>query len=300
MSDYTKLTNFAVKDGYTTGNPAKVIKGTEIDDEFNAISTAIATKFDSTDTIAVANGGTGATTAATARTNLGAAASGANTDITSLAGLTTALSVAQGGTGRATITSGAILLGNGTGAINVLTAGAANTVLLSNGTTASYGKIGGLSIKKMSEFDTITVSAADTYTAINGLGVTVVNNLNSTTSNTYVDARTITIDKFTGSMRFKATVSSSGIYESGAYMRILKNGVQVQEWHPLGDGTAGSNVVNASVDISIVPGDVIKWQLKETSVDIGSGEPPATISADSITASDAFTTYTPILKASEV
>jgi hypothetical protein len=34
--------------------------------------------------VAVANGGTGATTAANARTNLGAAASGANTDITSL------------------------------------------------------------------------------------------------------------------------------------------------------------------------------------------------------------------------
>jgi hypothetical protein len=35
-------------------------------------------------TLAVANGGTGATTAAAARTNLGAAASGANTDITAL------------------------------------------------------------------------------------------------------------------------------------------------------------------------------------------------------------------------
>lgn len=50
----------------------------------------------------VAKGGTGATTAATARTNLGAAALGANSDITSLAGLTTALSVGQGGTGATT------------------------------------------------------------------------------------------------------------------------------------------------------------------------------------------------------
>jgi hypothetical protein len=41
-----------------------------------------------TGTVAVANGGTGATTAAAARTALGAAASGANTDITSLANAT--------------------------------------------------------------------------------------------------------------------------------------------------------------------------------------------------------------------
>jgi hypothetical protein len=52
--------------------------------------------------LAVADGGTGASTAANARTNLGAAASGANSDITSLTGLTTPLSVAQGGTGSAT------------------------------------------------------------------------------------------------------------------------------------------------------------------------------------------------------
>lgn len=44
-------------------------------------------------------GGTGATTAANARTALGAAESGANTSITSIGGLTTALTVAQGGTG---------------------------------------------------------------------------------------------------------------------------------------------------------------------------------------------------------
>lgn len=56
-------------------------------------------------TVAIANGGTSATTQAGARTNLQAAQSGANGDITSLGGLTTQISVAQGGTGATTASS---------------------------------------------------------------------------------------------------------------------------------------------------------------------------------------------------
>jgi hypothetical protein len=47
MSNYTKATNFASKDSLSTGDPAKVVKGTEIDTEFNAISSAISSKADS-------------------------------------------------------------------------------------------------------------------------------------------------------------------------------------------------------------------------------------------------------------
>jgi hypothetical protein len=46
-------------------------------------------------TLAVASGGTGATTASAARANLGAAASGANSDITSLSGITGSISTAS-------------------------------------------------------------------------------------------------------------------------------------------------------------------------------------------------------------
>lgn len=46
MSDYSKATNFASKDSLSTGNPLKIVKGTEIDTEFNSIATAIATKAD--------------------------------------------------------------------------------------------------------------------------------------------------------------------------------------------------------------------------------------------------------------
>ena len=48
MSDYTKSTNFATKDALISGNPLKIVKGTEIDTEFNNIAIAIATKADLT------------------------------------------------------------------------------------------------------------------------------------------------------------------------------------------------------------------------------------------------------------
>jgi hypothetical protein len=91
--------------------------------------------------ISIADGGTGATTASGARINLGGtsvgigvftavtaanaraaiggAASGANSDITSLTGLTTPLAVSEGGTGQSSFTNGQLLIGNTTG--NTLT-----------------------------------------------------------------------------------------------------------------------------------------------------------------------------------
>jgi len=46
MSNYTKATNFAAKDALLVTDPAKVIKGTEIDNEYNAISSAVSSKAD--------------------------------------------------------------------------------------------------------------------------------------------------------------------------------------------------------------------------------------------------------------
>lgn len=47
MSNYSKTTNFATKDGLSSGDPLKVVKGAEIDTEFNNIATMSATKQDS-------------------------------------------------------------------------------------------------------------------------------------------------------------------------------------------------------------------------------------------------------------
>lgn len=60
MANYTKVTNFTSKDFLITGDPNKIVRGSEIDNEFTNIATAIATKSDAasptfTGTVTVAN-----------------------------------------------------------------------------------------------------------------------------------------------------------------------------------------------------------------------------------------------------
>jgi hypothetical protein len=49
MSDYTQITNFTAKDGLATGDPEKIILGSDVDAELAAIAIAIATKFEAVD-----------------------------------------------------------------------------------------------------------------------------------------------------------------------------------------------------------------------------------------------------------
>ena len=72
MSDYSKATNFTTKDTLPTGNAGKIVKGTELDTEFTAISSAIASKADvsspallGTPTAPTASAGTSTTQLAT-------------------------------------------------------------------------------------------------------------------------------------------------------------------------------------------------------------------------------------------
>ena len=139
MSNYTKSTNFATKDNLSPGDPLKIVRGTEIDTEFNNISTAISTKTDNsaaaitggsitgiTD-LAIADGGTGASTATAAINNLlPSQTSNANkylqTDGTnvswdavslSTSDITGTLPVANGGTGVTSSTgTGSVVLSN--------------------------------------------------------------------------------------------------------------------------------------------------------------------------------------------
>jgi len=155
MSDYVKATNFTAKDSLPSGNSGKIVKGSEIDTEFNAIASAISSKTDSnsptltgTPVAPTASAGTNttqiATTAfvSTAITNERTATTTlTNKTLTSptinggaITGITD-LAVADGGTGVSTIAANAVVLGNGTSAIQTVAPGASGNLLTSNGTT---------------------------------------------------------------------------------------------------------------------------------------------------------------------
>lgn len=109
-------------------------------------------------TLAIGNGGTGATTAAGALTALGAASSGANSTITSLSGLTTPLSISQGGTAAVTAAAALASLGGAAkGANNDITSLAALSTPLSIAQ-------GGTGVAAAPLMPTVTVLSASTGT----------------------------------------------------------------------------------------------------------------------------------------
>ena len=137
MSNYTKTVNFAAKDALTTGDANKVVKGTEIDTEFNNIATAVATKFDTSSTVAVANGGTGATTAATAVSNLGALPAANPSYTGTLTGGTGVINIGSGQLGKDA--NGNLLVGTTAATLSTSTftvAAAKPALVLGNSTTA--------------------------------------------------------------------------------------------------------------------------------------------------------------------
>ena len=150
MSQLKDQQTGAAGDNFTVGGNL-VVTGTSVHTGATTFTGAVVMST----ALPVASGGTGATTAGNARTNLSAASSGANSDITSLTGLTTALTVAQGGTGAATHTSKGVLIGNGTSAVTTVSPGTSGNVLTSDGTswtsaTGAYALTSGTAVASTS------------------------------------------------------------------------------------------------------------------------------------------------------
>jgi hypothetical protein len=115
-------------------------------------------------------------------------------------------------------------------------------------------------------YPVLTVTASDAQSVNNGLGTTVANGHNVSGYN-FVNSTSHTINKYTGAIRFRVSSTLvdgwTGI-PIGYELRVLKNGVQAAIFS--GTITATSSPTNTA-DISVVPGDIILWQLRRTSTD---------------------------------
>jgi len=247
VADYTKATNFTAKDTLPTGNAGKIVKGTEIDTEFTAVSSAIASKaninsptFTGTPAAPTASVGTNTTQLATTAyvkaeitaLSLGNMSTQAKTavDITggTIVGITD-LAVADGGTGRSTLTANAVLVGNGTSGINTVAPSTSGNVLTSDGTSWTSAA-NTEQVKAWVNFDgtgTVAIRASYNVSSItdNGTGDYTVNFTNSLADANYSVAGTASatstgnrpfvimpIDSYTPTASaYRFAVSESGI-----------------------------------------------------------------------------------------
>lgn len=173
--------------------------------------------------IVVSQGGTGATTqsgarlgigistfadpivtasdAATVRTTISAAASGANSDITSLSGLTTALSVTQGGTGGTTQSSARTGLGATTIGANLFTLANPGSV-----TFPQFNADNTVSALTASAFRTAIGAGSGTGTVTSVSGTGSVNGL--TLTGTVTSSGNLTLGGSITSVATTATINS--------------------------------------------------------------------------------------------
>lgn len=122
MTNYVKNTDWASKDGLASGNPNKVVRGTEFDTEFNSIASSISTKADIasptfTGTVALPStttiDGVDAVSISATQTLTNKTIDGSLNTISNVgfSGITGTVPVAQGGTGSTTAADARTALG---------------------------------------------------------------------------------------------------------------------------------------------------------------------------------------------
>jgi hypothetical protein len=258
MTDYVKATNFFVKDSLLVGNPDKIVKGSEIDTEFNNIATAVSSKANYASpnltglpTAPTAAAGTNTSQLATTAFVKSAVDSNSanvnitggtidNVDITggTIVDLDTPLAVNSGGTGKNTLALNNVLLGNGTAAVQEVAPGASGNVLKSDGTTWTSGTIQG-GIGDGQTWQNVTSSRAvnTDYTNSTGkpiqVGVSIISSTGTTSTqltisginvaNYYASLGNLAIGGFVG-----------GIVPNGATYRVTSSGpANITTWAEL-------------------------------------------------------------------
>ena len=133
-----------------------------------------------------------------------------------------------------------------------------NPIAIAEGATGAP-RIFGEGIAQYNELPVLTVTAANTFQADDGNKLTL--GTLSTNSTSDVVAATYVIGGYTGSIRFNAShyTNSSPYYSN---LSIYKNGSLVASWSTY----ASETPIQRSVDISVMPNDIIEWRHRSQGV----------------------------------
>jgi hypothetical protein len=195
MSNYTQTTNFATKDALASGNPLKIVKGTEINTEFANIATAVATKADTasptfTGTVTIPTLAVTGTSALTGVATLTAqpilssltASKPVFTDASKGLVSTGTLGADQGGTGVAN-NAAMTVTGSGNFAYTRTLTGVTNVTLPTTGTLAT--------LAGSEEFTNKTLTSPVIGGTPTGVGVLTSGTAQASTSGTSIDFTSI-------------------------------------------------------------------------------------------------------------
>jgi hypothetical protein len=241
MVDYVKATNFFVKDSLLVGNPDKIVKGSEIDTEYNNIATAVASKANyaspnltgipTAPTAAIGTNTSQLATTAFVKTSLDVAAANIaitggtidNVDITggTIVDLDAPLGVNSGGTGKNTLALNNVLLGNGTAAVKEVAPGASGNVLTSDGTEWKSSALGVLGVGQTWQNVTGSRARNTTYTNNTGKPIMVyVSTINDTSNAATVIVGGVTIAILDTTSAGNNTINTSFIVPNGTTYRV--------------------------------------------------------------------------------
>ena len=222
MSNYTQTTNFATKDALASGNPLKIVKGTEINTEFANIATAVATKADTasptfTGTVTIPTLAVTGTSALTGVATLTAqpilssltASKPVFTDASKGLVSTGTLGADQGGTGVAN-NAAMTVTGSGNFAYTRTLTGVTNVTLPTTGTLAT--------LAGTETFTNKTLTSPVIGGTPTGVGVLTSDTAQASTSGTSIDFTSIP------SWVRRITVMFVGVSTTGASKTIVQLG----------------------------------------------------------------------------
>jgi hypothetical protein len=260
MSNYTKATNFATKDTLTSGDPLKIVKGTEINTEFDAISTAIATKADTasptfTGTVTIPTLSVSGTSTLTSQPILSSltASKPVFTDASKGLVSTGTLGADQGGTGVANNVAMTVT-GSGNFAYTRTLTGTTNVTFPTTGTLAT--------LAGSETFTNKTLTSPAIGGTPTGVGVLTSGTAVASTSGTSIDftsipswVKRITVNyvgvSTNGTSNFLVQLGDSGGVENTGYASAC-HGNNVTS-----SSTAGFNIVNSVSAAGIFSGSLV-------------------------------------------